>query len=123
MDRVKDASEGGIEAATVPSVGALLRAHIPKHDALKQKCLWAAESLVVCLLEQGCWAKLLRYLPDSTLGVGTVPAARGLGPTEISPVNVSVNLGPSTLHSPLVAAISTARRMSTFRGAEPCSEA
>ena len=33
MDRVKDASEGGIEAATVPGVGALLRAHIPKHGA------------------------------------------------------------------------------------------
>src|SRR5262245_44921942 len=45
MDRVTDASEGGIDAATVPGVGALLRAHIPKHGTLKQKCLWAAESL------------------------------------------------------------------------------
>jgi hypothetical protein len=39
MDRVKDAPEGGIDAATVPGVGALLRAHIPKHGAPKQKCL------------------------------------------------------------------------------------
>jgi hypothetical protein len=31
---------------------------------------------MVFLPEQGCWAKL-RYLPDSTLGIGTVPA---LGP-------------------------------------------
>jgi hypothetical protein len=28
---------------------------------------------MVCLPEQGCWAKL-RYLPDSTLGIGTVSA-------------------------------------------------
>src|SRR5262245_7292555 len=71
MDRVTDASEGGIDAATVPGVGALLRAHIPKHGALKQKCLWAAESLDgVPPLNRSAG-----YLPDSTLGIGTVPSA------------------------------------------------
>jgi hypothetical protein len=31
---MKDTSESGIEAAAVPGVGALLRAHIPKHVAV-----------------------------------------------------------------------------------------
>ena len=69
---------------------------------------------MVCLLEQGCWAKL-RYLPDSTLGMGTVPAlgpiagslvktcCKRSGPTEISPVNVSVDLVPQPFTNSLVA--------------------
>ena len=60
---------------------------------------------MVCLPEQGCWAKL-RYLPDSTLGIGTVPVLAPIAgslvktcckrsdPTEVSPVNVSVDLVP-----------------------------
>jgi hypothetical protein len=69
---------------------------------------------MVCLPEQGCWAKL-RYLPDSTLGMGTVPAlgpiagslvktcCKRSGPTEISPVNVSVDLVPQPFTNSLVA--------------------
>jgi hypothetical protein len=65
---------------------------------------------MVCLTEQGCWSKLLRYLPDSTLGIGTMPALGPIAgslvmtyckrsdPTGISPVNVSVDPGPSALH-------------------------
>jgi hypothetical protein len=33
MDRMKDASEGGVEAATVPGVDALIGVHVPKHGA------------------------------------------------------------------------------------------
>jgi len=29
---------------------------------------------MVCLPEQECWSKLLRYLPDSTLAISTGPA-------------------------------------------------
>jgi len=95
MDRVKDASEGGIKAATVPGVRALLRAHIPKHSA---------ETLGEAAIS-----------PDSTLGIGAVPAlgpiagslvktcCKRSGPTEISPVNVSVDLVPQPFTNSLVA--------------------
>ena len=69
---------------------------------------------MVCLPEQECWVKLLLYLPDSTLGIGTVPAldpiagsqvktcCKRSSPPEISPVNVSVDLVPQPFTSSLV---------------------
>ena len=53
MDRMKDTSEGGIEAATVPGVDALIGVHVPKHGA---------ETLGEAAIS-----------PDSTLGIGAVP--------------------------------------------------
>ena len=53
MDRMKDASEGGIEAATVPGVDALIGVHVPKHGA---------ETLGEAAIS-----------PDSNLGIGAVP--------------------------------------------------
>ena len=65
---------------------------------------------MVCLPEQECWANLLRYLPDSTLGIGTVPAlgpiagslvktcCKRSGPPEISPCQCFRRPGPSALH-------------------------
>jgi hypothetical protein len=60
MDRMKDASEGGIEAATVPGVDALIRVHVPKHGA---------ETLGEAAIS-----------PDSTLGIAvpTVGPIAGL---------------------------------------------
>ena len=126
MNRVKDASEGGIEAATVPGVGALLRAHIPKHDALKQQCLWAAESLGCASLNREAGLSCCAIFPILLLGsVRCQRPARGLVPTEISPVNVSVDLVPQPFTNSLVAHSDYFDRPQNvaFRGAEACSEA
>src|SRR5262245_3964668 len=115
MDRVKDASERGIKAATVPGVRALLRAHIPKHWCTETvvslgcgKLTWCAylnrgaglSCAIFPILRSG-WARCQRRGPIAGSLVKT--CCKRSDPTEISPVNVSVDLVPQPFTNSLVA--------------------